>query len=569
MDGIHRFRAPARTDRRPAFLLVMLLAGCAGTAPSTGPAHTTDAGSPIAAASTVPTPVTDSSPSGSTPNAGPLDWIFAPKSDPIDVTVTLDPTGRSEALVPMSGGTVTATGADGTTYSLVIPRDSLPADTTIALTPASIADMPFGHEPPLTVQLSPDGLVLDRTAILTITPARPIPRSEQIAFGYQAVGHDLILASPVVGSDDIQIRVDHFSGNGVTRGLLADLGPVRQRLGGDAERRLSSELSAELVRLRQEDSETQGAEAAAAIRAAAERFVTEVIKPRVAAAASSCAAARVAIETVRGIERQLQILGADVPGTQLADYPGLVENGARICVLEEFELCVDDHVIHRMARIYSSLRHQFAVLGIDEDELPASVLREAKDLAAKCLTFTLKFESTGSATVPTGSYESTVTSEVTLRFDPDALKLSGDATLVNEAFDFEAPCGATSKTGGGEFEVASLSILTEGSEALDQPVNFKMNYLPGGTSESAVINICGSTRKLSIPPFPAWTGTFLAGHQAELDANSDFGGGYIAIDWEVFGGEYYAKKEWIKEVAASGGKVIEAGTFKLYHTPGG
>ncbi|MEW6505030.1 MAG: hypothetical protein AB1457_13800 [Chloroflexota bacterium] len=42
--------------------------------------------------------------------------------------------------------------------------------------------------------------------------------------------------------------------------------------------------------------------------------------------------------------------------------------------------------------------------------------------------------------------------------------------------------------------------------------------------------------------------------------------GFIASDWEILGGEYFARKEWIKEDAANG--LIEAGTLKLYHRPG-
>jgi hypothetical protein len=44
------------------------------------------------------------------------------------------------------------------------------------------------------------------------------------------------------------------------------------------------------------------------------------------------------------------------------------------------------------------------------------------------------------------------------------------------------------------------------------------------------------------------------------------GMGFLAEDWEVFGNEYFAMKEWIKEVAGLG--VVEVGTFKLYHRPG-
>ena len=45
-----------------------------------------------------------------------------------------------------------------------------------------------------------------------------------------------------------------------------------------------------------------------------------------------------------------------------------------------------------------------------------------------------------------------------------------------------------------------------------------------------------------------------------------FEAGVVLEGWEVMGGEYFAKKEWIKEDAGLG--LVEAGTFKLYHRPG-
>ena len=41
--------------------------------------------------------------------------------------------------------------------------------------------------------------------------------------------------------------------------------------------------------------------------------------------------------------------------------------------------------------------------------------------------------------------------------------------------------------------------------------------------------------------------------------------GFHVSDWEVFGKEYFAKKEWIKEDSSIG--LTETGTFKLYHRP--
>jgi hypothetical protein len=46
---------------------------------------------------------------------------------------------------------------------------------------------------------------------------------------------------------------------------------------------------------------------------------------------------------------------------------------------------------------------------------------------------------------------------------------------------------------------------------------------------------------------------------------SQAAGGFVMEDWEILGGEYYAKREWINEDAGLG--ITEAGTFKLYHRP--
>ncbi|MFH2103729.1 MAG: hypothetical protein ABIJ39_10290 [Chloroflexota bacterium] len=73
---------------------------------------------------------------------------------------------------------------------------------------------------------------------------------------------------------------------------------------------------------------------------------------------------------------------------------------------------------------------------------------------------------------------------------------------------------------------------------------------------------CEDQPPYTSPPSPLWTGAFLPLHQGEM---SQTAGGFIIEDWEVFGDEYYAKKEWIREAAGQG--VTEAGTLKLYHRP--
>jgi hypothetical protein len=496
-----------------------------------------------------------------------MDWIFDTPADPIQVAVALDSARTIEAVIPVEGGTLSITGADGTLYTLDIPSDALLNETTIGMTPVtSISDMPFGSERTYAVQLSPEGLIFQNFAILTITPVESIPLAEQITFGYQGDGKDLILAAPVVDSNEIKIQVLHFSGNGVTRGLLADVEPVRQRLGGDAERRLDSALSAELIRIHQEGG--NGEDLAAAFAEAFQQYEEQVLKPRVAAAGESCANGQLAIQTVYQLERWRQLVGQGEGGDPLAKYPGLRDKAWKACIVEEFEMCVEDHVIHRMLAVWMGFERQYALWPIGGE----SALREARDLTIKCLTFKLKFESTGTLNAAGAGYESTVTSDITLRYNPDEGILGiieGEAPTVNEDFEWFWPCGAESVRGdGGPFKVFDMNIKEapyDRNDPLGKVDDFILTYLPGNTSESAITDICGSLGSLPIPPFPAWTSTFIATHIDELAMGSSVtDSGYVTTNWEIFGDEYFAKKEWIKE----NGEIVETGTFKLYHTPG-
>ncbi|HLC34371.1 MAG TPA: hypothetical protein VJJ70_05170, partial [Anaerolineales bacterium] len=127
-----------------------------------------------------------------------LQYIFNANDNPVLVTPTLDSERQVEAVIPASGGTLSVTGADGTTFRLDIPDGALSTDALIRMIPVSQLDgMPFGSDP-YAVQLEPEGLQLNDFATLTITPAQAIPIDQQIVFGYQEDGKDLILAAPVV-----------------------------------------------------------------------------------------------------------------------------------------------------------------------------------------------------------------------------------------------------------------------------------------------------------------------------------------------------------------------------------
>jgi hypothetical protein len=469
---------------------------------------------------------------------------------------------------------------------------------------ASVSDLPISGGQTYAVQLEPEGLFFNNFVVLTITPAQELPIDQQITFGYQKNGDGLVIAPPEVNAKEIKIQLLHFSGYGVTKGLLADIEPVRQRLGGDAEARLQSLVAEQLTRERQEqltgknDSEGNSIDFAELFKL----YEEQVVKPRLAAAGESCAAGRLALQTVLGLERQRQLLGiSDGSGAFSQQMADLMKTVATVCVQEEYALCVEEHIIHRMIPVWLGMERQYQLLGLAEGEAQPEELKLAKDLTQKCLTFELQFESDGNFDDGGGGgYESVVKSKVKMQFDPDEFKIKGQSALINDYFEFRVPyCDVTSNRGGSTFDGINLVYETDTHSPTDElgyVRDYKLTYWPGTTSESFTVT-CEDAPPYTSPPRGLWSGLYLVLHFSELDQgdgsgagsppmpdmsgmmdDSGFGlpvfpmpdmsagGGYVAQDWEIQSGDYLAKKEWIKEDASIG--LIEAGTLKLYHRPG-
>jgi hypothetical protein len=486
-----------------------------------------------------------------------LQYIFEIPDNPFAVTTTLDSGNQVELLFTPEGGSLSATASDGTVFTLDVPAGALVADTLIRMIPVrSVEGMPFGGES-YAVQFEPEGLQFFDYATLTIDPVEDIPVDQQIFFGYEGSGENLALALPVVDSREMKILLDHFSGYGVNKGLLADVEPVRQRIGGSAEARLQSAIAEKLHAERQNQLQGQESESLDLTEFFNE-FEKQVVKPRLAAAGESCAAGRLAIQTVMGFERQRQLLGMGEEGT----FPSeLLNTVAEVCMKEEYEICRDDHIIHHIVPAWLGIERQFQLLGMGD----SGILDQAKEYVKKCLTFELRFESQGTLNADDGGgVDSSVQSKVKLQFNKGSWLVEGQAPLENTAFEFKVPkCQVTSNRGGGTFKVISLAPIadkTATADVLGTVEDIKLVYDPGETSESYTVN-CKNRPSFSAAQ-PYWSSFFIALHESELDLAN---GGFLMEDWEILGNEYYAKKEWIKDGSDMG--VIEAGTFKLYHKP--
>jgi hypothetical protein len=133
--------------------------------------------------------------------------------------------------IPTAGGTLSTTAADGSRFTLEIPKDALLSDRDVTLTPvSSIGGLPLSGGLAAAVHVEPEGLVLYESATLTIEPAAAVSRSEAITFSYQGAGAEFFLHPPLPGAGAIRVPVLHFTGFGVGRGTKADVDAQALRL---------------------------------------------------------------------------------------------------------------------------------------------------------------------------------------------------------------------------------------------------------------------------------------------------------------------------------------------------
>jgi len=316
--------------------------------------------------------------------AGPVD--LGSFEDPIRVTATLDQARAVQQVVGLTGGTISATADDGTVFTLSIPARSLSQPTRITMTPVTRLDgLPFGDGSEVTVDLQPSGLVFTGPATLSIAPATPIPPGEQILYGYS--DGRLALAEPVSGVDGIAIVVSHFSGYGAAKGLMGDVEAALQRVGGSAEERIASYMRAAMQKARQAESEGKPpVNRQVLLDPYLRQMEREVIIPRIQAASRSCAAARAAIISVLDFDRQRILLGWE-SSLQPDEFSNLAKILAIKCMDEEYEMCVEKHIVHRIAPAYMSMVRMFELLEIEH----SAVLEPAKDKVEACLHFDLEF----------------------------------------------------------------------------------------------------------------------------------------------------------------------------------
>jgi hypothetical protein len=131
------------------------------------------------------------------------------------VTPELDEAQASSAVIGPAGGTLHATGSDGTQFTLELPPGALAEEQTISLTPIqNILDMPFKTTFTAGAALGPDGLVLRVPGTLTVEKPDGFIRGSSLAFGYEGPGELFHLMTYDLDDARVSYTLFHFSGYG-------------------------------------------------------------------------------------------------------------------------------------------------------------------------------------------------------------------------------------------------------------------------------------------------------------------------------------------------------------------
>lgn len=317
-----------------------------------------------------------------TPTAGVDPAEPPPRGDPLDVVPSLDAGHAASALIrAQAGGEITAVGADGATFRLVIPADGLLSDERITLTPVGgIAGSPFTAAS-TAVDITPHGLQLAELATLTVTPPAAIPPEQQFVFVTREAGKDFHAYPPTLATDTIEMKLSHFSVAGVGSATAAERDSVATRTPADAQAQLEK-----LVGERMQEMKRGGTFDGDALAPYLLDYYERVVKPRLQSATTDDTLAVLAMSSYLGWERQVQLVAVEAGLTdQMSEGLALMGKVMQFALDQGFERCMNQETAYATALV--ALGRMIVVAGG-----PEALGHEALERYSRCARFELDFD---------------------------------------------------------------------------------------------------------------------------------------------------------------------------------
>ena len=106
-------------------------------------------------------------------------------------SVSLAVGSASPGTIAAGGGTLTATGPDGTKYALAYDAGALAAGTQVTLVPIGTFSAPGAGRLAGGIEIEPAGLTFRSMTVLVVTPAHPVAPSARHAVTFTGTGQDL------------------------------------------------------------------------------------------------------------------------------------------------------------------------------------------------------------------------------------------------------------------------------------------------------------------------------------------------------------------------------------------
>lgn len=351
----------------------------------------------------------------------------------LDVDVALD-TARSEtATIPLEGGTLEATAADGTVYTLTIPAEALLEQVAVTMTPViDVAGAPVSGTATVGVQLAPEGLRLFQPATLTVEPPGGA-HVEAMTFAYQGDGKSFHGYPVAPDPSSLSLGLLHFSGYVVVLGPALEMGtPYEEYAPTDWE----GEIEHALQELLREEREAQlrgepgDPDFAAKLEFLLRTYFEEVIEPLLPQIASDCAAVKQHAAKVIAWSRQTELFGmAENFQAETGAIWSSVISGLEDCWDDAVKPCIDPNDEAQVAEA-ASIARQLALLGEDPSE------HDPFDPALQCSTGwsgTVTFSETGSVPYSSDDPEVTETGQRTYDFQQELVVTGVESTGTNGA----------------------------------------------------------------------------------------------------------------------------------------
>ena len=335
---------------------------------------------------------------------------FPQAPDPITVGSRLQ-TGRAVAqqVFPHQTTELSATAADGTTYTLVVPPDALLGPTTITMTPvASVEGLPLSGGLVAGVQLEPHGLALYAPVELVIDSPDAGAVATQTPFLFHEGGEDFHLYPPDLpqpGDDANTLRMSltHFSTPGVGSGTAADRGEVASHPPARSQAQAEAAISSLVAQERASVLAGNAPDPALGPRIVTilESYYEQSLRPRLVEAEGATdiseAEAALLVSEALSLARQLSLLGQE-DSAVVADIMQRVERVLRAVMSSAWNDCLD-HDLSSLEVLVRSAR-MAALLGYAWQQ-------EAMDKMLGCGRFEVRFDQTRASR---GSYSGTLQS---------------------------------------------------------------------------------------------------------------------------------------------------------------